>query len=189
MIFGIQYLSAASLCQVTTELTLLNLCNVGRNRAFTTSLVSTLHSLVLSFETSNTNYSERNSCTSLQLQARCQLNLIQDNLQIAALRRRRQNTGSRRLSFETQAIHPPILISILLFGDNSILLILLKIIYNTKTNSSVDTFMYLLKKVELEYLLPLYLACYKANLLTIIVIITPLSQLRSSLQILYCSSD
>ena len=39
MIFGIQHLPAASLCQVTTELTPLNLCKVGRSRALTTSLV------------------------------------------------------------------------------------------------------------------------------------------------------
>ena len=39
MILGIQYLSAASLCQVTTELTPLSLCKVGRSRALTTSLI------------------------------------------------------------------------------------------------------------------------------------------------------
>ena len=39
MILGIQYLSAASLCQVTTELTPLSLCKFGRSRALTTSLI------------------------------------------------------------------------------------------------------------------------------------------------------
>ena len=39
MILGIQYLSADSLCQVTTELTPLSLCKVGRSRAPATSLV------------------------------------------------------------------------------------------------------------------------------------------------------